>query len=131
MLQRIFHAPVSWIASLGDQRPQSTGHIKVTSEVGRGTCFMLHLPRDDSVQQVPRMSSAVVGASERILVVEDEAQVRSSVVEQLQSLGYVVRQAPDGAAGLLSCEAAAEPYDLLLTDVLMPGLLNGKGSPKQ
>ena len=108
---------------------QSNGHIKVTSEVGRGTCFMLHLPRDDSVPRELGVSLApgVVGGSERILVVEDEALVRDGVVEQLRSLGYAASQAPDGAAGLLSCEAAAEPYDLLLTDVLMPGPLNGKG----
>ncbi len=53
-------------------------------------------------------------------------QVRASVVRQLQSLGYTVSQAPDGAAGVAAFEAAAQPYDLLLTDVIMPGPLNGK-----
>ena len=67
--------------------------------------------------------------TERILVVEDDPQVRASVVQQLQSLGYAVSEAADGTAGLASFEAAAQPYDLLLTDVVMPGPLNGKAWP--
>jgi PAS domain S-box-containing protein len=107
---------------------QSMGHIRVVSELGRGTCFTLHLPRDDSARAEPavRQAAGIVGGHERILVVEDEAQVRASVVQQLQSLGYVVSQAGDGTAGLAAFEAAATPYDLLLTDVIMPGPLNGK-----
>jgi len=107
---------------------QSKGHIKVTSELGGGTRFTLYLPRDESVvdepvvPQIPRP----IGGHERILVVEDEEQVRASVVQQLQSLGYRVDEAADGAAGLASFDAAAVPYDLLLTDVMMPGSLNGK-----
>jgi PAS domain S-box-containing protein len=107
---------------------QSKGHIKVTSELGGGTRFTLYLPRDESVVEEPAalQTPHPVGGGERILVVEDEAQVRASVVQQLQSLGYTVDQAPDGAAGLASFEAAAVPYELLLTDVMMPGPLNGK-----
>jgi FixJ family two-component response regulator len=52
--------------------------------------------------------------------------VRAKVVGQLQSLGYDVSQAADGAAGVASFEAATLPYALLLTDVVMPGPLNGK-----
>jgi PAS domain S-box-containing protein len=103
---------------------QSRGHIKVTSKVGRGTCITLHLPRDESVQEetgVPQKPS-LIGGQERILVVEDEDQVRASVVQQLESLGYEVEQAANGPAGLQSCEATTEPYDLLLTDMMMPGL---------
>jgi len=68
----------------------------------------------------------MVGGKERLLVVEDDPQVRASVVNQLQKLGYSVSQAADGASGLASFEAAAEPFDILLTDVVMPGSLNGK-----
>ena len=61
-----------------------------------------------------------------ILVVEDDAQVRVNVVLQLRSLGYTVSHASDGAAGIAAFEAAPLPFDLLLTDVVMPGALNGK-----
>ena len=107
---------------------QSNGHIKVVSEVDRGTSFQLHLPRTDAPQEVTAAlpGAGVVGGSERVLVVEDEPEVRSVVVQQLQSLGYAVSQAPDGALGLAYFEAAEQPYDLLLTDVMMPGSLNGK-----
>jgi CheY-like chemotaxis protein len=107
---------------------QSRGHIKIESEVGRGTSFTLCLPRtEDAPGETAVRQKPLIGGSERILVVEDEPQVRASVVRQLQSLGYAVSQAPDGGAGLAAFEAAAEPYDLLLTDVMMPGALNGKG----
>jgi len=108
---------------------QSNGHIKIESEVGRGTSFKLYLPRNEGPQEerAVRQTCALPGGTERILVVEDDAQVLSNVVQQLQSLGYVVVQAPDGTAGVASCEAAPQPYDLLLTDVMMPGPLNGKG----
>ena len=62
----------------------------------------------------------------RILVVEDEPQVRAIVVEQLKSLGYTVFDAADGTAGLSMIEAVSTPLDLLLTDVVMPGAVNGK-----
>jgi PAS domain S-box-containing protein len=108
---------------------QSHGHIKIDSEVGRGTSFKVYLPRNDGLQDeaVHAQAHVVPRGTERILVVEDDAQVRGSVVQQLQDLGYSVRQAPDGTAGVASFEAAAQPYDLLLTDVMMPGPLNGKG----
>ena len=107
---------------------QSNGHIAIDSEVGGGTTFKLYLPRivggkeEGTVcQQAP-----MPGGRERILVVEDDAQVRASVVRQLQRLGYDVSQAPDGTVGVAAFEAANQPYDLLLTDVIMPGALNGK-----
>ena len=108
---------------------QSNGHIKVVSDVGRGTSFRLHLPRSDGPGEVTAAARAtgMVGGNERILVVEDELRVRSVVAEQLESLGYAVSQAAEGMAGLAAFEAAAEPYDLLLTDVMMPGSLGGRG----
>ena len=107
---------------------QSKGHIAVDSAPGRGTSFRLHLPRGkegeaDSIAP-PRVE--IAGGSERILVVEDEPQVRANVVQQLASLGYAVAEAGDGSAGLAAIEAASPPFDLLLTDVVMPGRLNGK-----
>jgi signal transduction histidine kinase/ActR/RegA family two-component response regulator len=107
---------------------QSNGHISVTSEVDHGAIFRLLLPRFAGTipETTARSSAPAVGGTERILVVEDNPQVRASVVRQVQSLGYEVTEAEDGAAGLAACEAAPRPFDLMLTDVVMPGALNGK-----
>ncbi len=107
---------------------QSNGLIEISSEVDRGTSFRLCLPRHNGItEEAPVLKSvATVGGTERILVVEDDDQVRASVLRQLQSLGYAVSEAADGAAGVASFEAAPQPYALLLTDVVMPGPLNGK-----
>ena len=107
---------------------QSNGHIEIYSELGRGTSIKLYLPRCDDVREQTdvRQSPPMPGGTERILVVEDDPQVRAGFVRQLQSLGYVVDQAPDGTAGVSAFQAASQSYDLLLTDVVMPGPLNGK-----
>ncbi|MDP2372169.1 ATP-binding protein [Reyranella sp.] len=103
---------------------QSNGHMKVYSEPGRGTTFKLFLPRtaQASDRATPAEKPAMPRGDERVLVVEDEPAVRATLVGQLASLGYDVAQAADGAAGLAAFEAAPRPYDLLLTDVLMPGM---------
>ena len=112
---------------------QSGGAIGIRSEVGRGTTVTLYLPRSDKTVE----SAAAPGAgtlrtgSERLLVVEDEPQVREDVARQLRSLGYEVAEAADGAAGLAAFEAAKTPYDLLLTDIVMPGPLGGKALAEQ
>jgi PAS domain S-box-containing protein len=107
---------------------QSNGHVRIYSEVGKGTSVKLYLPCSGKTAEVAlsRDTAPMAGGIERILVVEDEPQVRASVMQQLQSLGYAVSEAADGAAGVAACEAAPLPYALLLTDVVMPGLLNGK-----
>jgi len=107
---------------------QSNGHITIHSEVGRGTTFRLYLPRSDGVQEkaAGRKTAPLPRGAERILVVEDEPLVRAGVVRQLQSLGYSVSQASDGGTGIASFEAAPQPYDLLLTDIVMPGRMNGR-----
>jgi signal transduction histidine kinase/ActR/RegA family two-component response regulator len=107
---------------------QSRGHIAFSTEVDRGTAFRIYLPRSAgelSVSALPR-PAPMTGGTERLLVVEDDPQVRASVVRQLQSLGYAVSQAGDGVAGLAAVSEARRPFDLLLTDVVMPGPLNGK-----
>jgi len=108
---------------------QSRGHLKIYSEVGIGTTIKLFLPRslaERDRSSKPEASDVPHGAG-RVLVVEDDPDVRASVVSQLQSLGYVVTEAADGQSGLATFAAVPETFDLLLTDVVMPGSLSGKG----
>ena len=108
---------------------QSNGHLNIYSEPGSGTTIKLFLPRAtaerQAVEAAPRRAP-LPGGNERILVAEDNDDVREGVVSQLQSLGYDVSEAADGSAALATLEAASQPYDLLLTDVIMPGAMNGK-----
>lgn len=107
---------------------QSGGHIKIYSEPGHGTTVRIYLRCSEGAR--PQAAGAAAypmpRGNERVLVVEDSEQVRAAVVRQVESLGYLVTEASDGAPGLAACEATAQPYDLLLTDVIMPGPLNGR-----
>ena len=107
---------------------QSRGHVRIESEVDRGTTVRLYLPRSNETTQasVAPPTAAMPRGDERILVVEDDPRVRSGVLEQLTSLGYEATGAYDGASGLAAFEAAQHPFDLLLTDVIVPGPMNGK-----
>ena len=106
---------------------QSGGHIKIYSEVGLGTTIKLYLPRASAAElaQEDVETGAVCGTGETILVAEDDIGVRTSVVAQLAELGYRVLAAANGdeAIGILS---RGEKVDLLFTDVVMPGTLNGR-----
>jgi len=107
---------------------QSNGHIKIYSELDRGTSIKMYLPRADgtvAAEVIADAPSQPTG-SESLLLVEDNADVRARIGEILRGLGYAVDEAADGAAGLAKLEAAARPYDLLLTDVVMPGPISGK-----
>jgi NO-binding membrane sensor protein with MHYT domain/CheY-like chemotaxis protein len=106
---------------------QSKGHIAVSSDVGRGTTVRLYFPRTEQAAPAaaPSRRRPLPGGSERILVVEDEESVRAVICEQLQSLGYQVRQAGNAEEALAALRAGR--FDLVLTDVVMPGRLNGKG----
>ena len=106
---------------------QSGGHIKIYSEPGLGTTVKLYLPRARAaeVAHEAAVAEAVRGSGETILVAEDDTGVRTSVVAQLAELGYRVLAAANGeeALGILS---RGETIDLLFTDVVMPGALNGR-----
>jgi PAS domain S-box-containing protein len=105
---------------------QSGGHIAVYSELGKGTSFKIYFP---SVQSMAASASPVTrvetyrGGSETVLVVEDDTALREFAYEQLTSLGYRVLSAGHGEEALTI--AQAESIDLLLTDVVMPGM-NGR-----
>ncbi len=103
---------------------QSNGHIRIDSAIGQGTSIKLYLPRTletvrDATQEVADKSSG----NERILVVEDNDDVRRAVVDMLSGRGYRVVSAenPDVAAAILQNDRA---FDLLFTDVVMPGTLS-------
>lgn len=107
---------------------QSNGHIKIYSELNRGTSIKMYLPRADGTVADRAVSDAPalpVGV-ERLLVVEDNPDVRARICEILRGLGYSVDEANDGVSGLARFETVRRPYDLLLTDVVMPGPISGK-----
>jgi CheY-like chemotaxis protein len=107
---------------------QSGGHIAVYSEPGKGTTFRLYLPRLVMARITRTERSAEPawrGGNETILVVEDNAGLRRIVVRQLSEAGYHVLQAPDAAVASELIEGA-EPIHLLLTDIVMPGEMDGR-----
>jgi signal transduction histidine kinase/ActR/RegA family two-component response regulator len=105
---------------------QSDGHIKIYSEEGYGTTIKLYLPRATARADAPAAAPPqITGGDETIMVVEDDALVRNFVVAQLHSLGYKTMTAVNGNNALTQIEDGAL-IDLLLTDVIMPGGINGR-----
>jgi signal transduction histidine kinase/CHASE3 domain sensor protein len=105
---------------------QSGGHIKVYSEEGQGTTIRLYLPpARGKVEAIAADGGEVTGGSETILVVEDDALVRGSVTTQLRSLGYKTITVNDGPAAM-ALVARGEAFDLLFTDVILPGGMSGR-----
>jgi PAS domain S-box-containing protein len=107
---------------------QSGGHIKVYSEVGLGTTIKLYLPIDTgsgSVEAIAPAAEVAHGAGETVLVVEDDELVRGFVIAQLNSLGYKTLAAAD-SRGAFELEERGAVFDLLFTDVIMPGGLTGR-----
>jgi PAS domain S-box-containing protein len=111
---------------------QSGGHISVYSEPGIGTTFRLFLPRmmeDISADEETAIVPLVHGRGETVLVVEDNAPLRRVATRQLGELGYRVLAAENATAGLQLMEQ--ESIDLLLTDVVMAGGVNGRELARQ
>ncbi|MBW4481062.1 MAG: PAS domain-containing protein [Tildeniella torsiva UHER 1998/13D] len=110
---------------------QSNGHVTIDSEPGVGTTVRLYLPRCSDRQQLAlegdtQPEAALYGGgSELILLVEDNALVRDYARQQLKSLGYRVLAAQNGPEALEMLQQQPE-IDLLFTDVIMPGGLNGR-----
>jgi PAS domain S-box-containing protein len=104
---------------------QSGGHIKIYSEQGHGTTIRLYLPPARGEVAAAPLAAPISGGTEIIFVVEDDALVRNFVIAQLHSLGYSTIAAPDSRAALAEVERG-EPFDLLFTDVIMPGGMTGR-----
>ncbi len=108
---------------------QSNGHIKIYSELGEGTTLKIYLPRVNGSQVPDRSELEAIrdpnSAETLILVVEDDDQFRETVCAQLRSEGYRVLAAKDGPTALKHLEET-ENIDILLTDVVLPGGINGR-----
>jgi CheY-like chemotaxis protein len=109
---------------------QSGGQVRITSVVGRGTTISLFLPRHSEQEQTANDSTDFslaprAGVGETVLVVDDEPSVRMLVSEVLGELGYTAIESADGASALQVLRSDAR-IDLLVTDVGLPGGMNGR-----
>ena len=109
---------------------QSGGQVRIYSEVGQGTTACIYLPRHSEEAsaledyELPTNPNAP-GDGEVVLVIDDDPIIRMLVAEILSDSGYAVIEAPDGSAGLKVLESNAR-IDLLITDVGLPGGMNGR-----
>jgi CheY-like chemotaxis protein len=115
------------LAGLGmiqDFIAQSHGHVEVCSGAGQGLSVRIFLPRATGLAPSPAQGPGE-GGDEAILIVEDDALVRKYVIGQVQSLGYRVLAAGNAGEALAIIDGA-EKIDLLFTDIVMPGSINGR-----
>ena len=107
---------------------QSGGQVRIYTELGKGTTMCLYLPRytGTEIEVEPDLTNTLdPGAGETVMVVDDEDAVRMLVVEVLEDNNYAAIEAADGPAGLKILESDVR-IDLLITDVGLPGGLNGR-----
>jgi CheY-like chemotaxis protein len=106
---------------------QHKGWITVESAIDRGSAFRIFLPLAErrAVSAVAPGLFTASGGNERIMLVEDEDAVRIVAAAILRRLGYEVFMASDGAAALSLWEQSDKKFDLLLTDMVMPGGIGG------
>ena len=111
---------------------QTGGHLTVESTLGKGTAFKIYLPAAGPVTEAeiaaeekpkaPVRKPADLAGQGNILFVEDEASVRGIAAKALRKKGYQVTEAEDGEEALELLEEAETPFDLMISDVVMPGL---------
>jgi PAS domain S-box-containing protein len=104
---------------------QSGGYVWVYSEPGRGTTFKIYLPQVDELPDsasLPAPVQPVVGGRETVLLAEDDPSVRAVVSDVLTQKGYRVLRAPDGQAALEMARSHPAEIQLLVTDIVMPGM---------
>ena len=109
---------------------QSGGHVRVHSQVGHGTTMCIYLPRycgeaKHNHDATRSTATPLVKAGETILIVDDEPTVRMLLKDVLSELGYSVLDAADSVEGLETLRSDAQ-IDLLITDVGLPGGMNGR-----
>ncbi|MDP3613902.1 MAG: response regulator, partial [Rubrivivax sp.] len=110
---------------------QSAGHVSVYSELGHGTTVKLYLPRASAAEQAnvaaaeQPADALPVGGTGTILLDEDDVAVRQGAWAQLLALGYTVLEASDGPSAMAILRQRQD-IDLLFTDVVMPGGMNGR-----
>jgi PAS domain S-box-containing protein len=109
---------------------QSGGQVRIYSEVGQGTTMCLYFPRHfgDAAENTADIDSARAAraqAGKTVLIIDDEPTVRMLVIDVLEDLGFTVLEAGDAAAGLRILQSTT-PVDLLVSDVGLPGGMNGR-----
>ena len=107
---------------------QLNGYVDVETAPGEGATFTIYLPTSEQgAEALPPALTPLLGARgrEAVLLVEDETSVRQSIRRNLERLGYLVFEASNGEAALALCRESGESIDVVVTDVMMPGM-NGR-----
>lgn len=109
---------------------QSGGQVRIHSQEGEGTSVCIYLPRQDGEAESDQINISIVSyerskQSAKVLIVDDEPTVRMLVVDIVEEMGYIAIEAEDSVSGLKILQSA-EKIDLLITDVGLPGGMNGR-----